>query len=152
MSTWLKAGGAALAVAAVFLAGYKYAAALYEKDIADMQAEQALALKEKTDAYRAKEREQAARLSEAIDALAKARADAVDLSDDLDRVRQLADSYRAKLSAASPDSCDALKERLAGCTKLLEEGAELSAEGARLSGEVAAKKDAITRIHGTVPE
>lgn len=62
------------------------------------------------------------------------------------RLRKLADGYRAKLSGADSDSCDAFRERLAGCTKLLQESAELCEEGARLSGEVAAKKDALTSI------
>ena len=47
--TWLKYLGAALAAAALFVSGYKYAAALYEAEIADIQTQHALALKEKTD-------------------------------------------------------------------------------------------------------
>ena len=144
--TWLKYLGAALAAVAIFASGYKYAAAIYEADIADMQAQHVLALKEKTDEYRAKEQSQAQQLADAWDVLERARAESVSLRGDVDRVRKLADSYRARLSAASTDSCDALRERLAGCTKLLEESAELCEEGARLSGEVAAKKDALASI------
>lgn len=146
MNTWLKIGGALFAAVALFVGGYKYAAALYEAEISDMQARHALALKDKTDEYRAKEQSQAKQLADAWDALERARAESVDLRSDVDRVRKLADSYRARLSAASTDSCDALRERLAGCTKLLEESAELCEEGARLSGEVAAKKDALASI------
>lgn len=144
--TWLKWGGVALAAASIFVAGYKYAAALYETDIANLQTQHALAIKEKTDEYRAKEQEQAKKLAEAWDELENARAESVSLRDDVDRVRKLADSYRAKLSGTDSDSCDALRERLAGCAKLLHEGAELSAEGARLSERVAAKKDAVVKI------
>lgn len=145
--TWFKWAGAALAAAALFVSGYKYAAALYEADIADMQAQHALALKEKTDEYRAKEQNQAQQLADAWDQLERSRAESVDLRSDVERVRKLADDYRARLSAAGTDSCDALRERLAGCTKLLEEGAKLSTEGAELSSRVSARKDALVKIH-----
>lgn len=144
--TWFKWAGAALAAAALFVSGYKYAAALYEADIADMQAQHALALKEKTDEYRAKEQSQAQQLADAWDQLERARAESVDLRADVDRVRKLADSYRAKLSGTGSDSCDAVRERLASCTELLSEGAGLSAEGADLAERVAARKDAVVKI------
>ena len=144
--TWLKWGGVALAAASIFVAGYKYAAALYETDIANLQTQHALALKEKTDEYRAREQQQAEALVAAWDQLEQARAESVDLRADVDRVRKLADSYRAKLSGTDSDSCDALRERLAGCTNLLQEGAELSAEGARLSEGVATKKEAAVNL------
>lgn len=144
--TWLKYLGAALAAAALFVSGYKYAAALYEADIADLQAQHALAMKDKTDEYRAKEQSQAKQLADAWDALERARAESVNLRGDVDRVRKLADNYRSRLSAAGTDSCDAVKERLASCTKLLEEGAKLSAEGADLAERVAARKDAVVKI------
>lgn len=147
--TWIKHLGAALAAAALFVFGYKYAAALYEADIADLQAQHALALKEKTDEYRAKEQSQAQQLADAWDALERARAESGSLRDDVDRVRKLADNYRTRLSAAGANSCDALKERLAGCTKLLEEGAKLSVEGAELSSRVSARKDALAKIHSS---
>ena len=146
--TWLKYLGAALAAAALFVSGYKYAAALYEADIADLEAQHALALKEKTDEYRAKEQNQAKQLADAWDQLERARAESVDLRADVERVRKLADNYRSRLSAAGTDSCDAIRERLASCTSLLAEGAGLSAEGAGLAEGIAAKKDAVIKIHG----
>ena len=146
--TWLKYLGAALAAAALFVSGYKYAAALYEAEIADIQTQHALALKEKTDEYRSKEQSQAKQLADAWDALERARAESIDLRADVDRVRKLADRYRARLSAASADSCAPLRKRLASCTKLLEEGAKLSAEGSELAERVAAKKDAVVKIYG----
>lgn len=142
----LKLSAAIFVIIATFIAGFKYAAALYEADIAQILKEHALAIKEKTDEYRSKEQLQAKQLAEAWNQFEQARAESVDLRADVERVRKLADSYRARLSAASTDSCDALRERLAGCTKLLEESAELCEEGARLSGEVAAKKDALASI------
>lgn len=147
--TWFKYLGAAFAAAAFFIGGYKYAAALYEADIADMQAQHAMAMKEKTDEYRAKEKTQAQQLADAWDALERARTESVSLRGDVDRVRKLADNYRSRLSEAGTDSCDAIKERLASCTRLLEEGAELSAEGARLSEEIASKKDTLSIVRRT---
>lgn len=147
MNTWLKVASCAVVGLLIFGAGYKYAAALYEADIADMQAHHALALKEKTDEYRAKEQSQAKQLADAWSALERARAESADLRVDVDRVRKLADNYRARLSAAGANSCDAVRERLASCTELLSEGAGLSAEGADLAERVAARKDAIIKIH-----
>ena len=146
MSAWLKSVGCAVVAALIFVAGYKYASAIYKEEIAQIRAEHALATKELTDEYRKKERSQAAALADAWDQLERARAESVDLRADVDRVRELADNYRSRLSAAGSDSCDAIRERLAGCTKLLEEGAKLSSEGAGLLGKVAAKKDAVVKI------
>lgn len=146
MISWYKAVAVAMAAAAFFIGGYRYAAALYEADIAQLLKEHALAIKEKTDEYRAKEQLQAKQLAEAWSQFEQARAESVDLRADVERVRKLADSYRTKLSGTDSDSCDALRERLASCTKLLQEGADLSAEGAKLSGEIAVKKDAISKL------
>lgn len=147
--TWFKYLGAAFAAAAFFIGGYKYAAALYEADIADMQAQHAMAMKEKTDEYRAKEKTQAQQLADAWDALERARAESVSLRDDVDRVRVEADHYRAELSRANSDSCTSFRKRLARCTDLLAEGASLSSEGAGLAERVAARKDAVVKIHST---
>lgn len=147
MNVWLKIGGALFAAVALFASGYKYAAALYEADIADMQAKHALALKDKTDEYRAKEQSQAKQLADAWDALERARAESVDLRADVDRVRDEADRYRAELSRANPDSCTPIRKRLARCAELLSEGAKLSVEGAELSSRVSARKDALVKIH-----
>ena len=145
--TWFKWAGAALAAAALFLSGYKYAAAIYEADIADMQAKHALALKDKTDEYRAKEQSQAKQLADAWDALERARAESVDLRADVERVRDEADRYRARLSAAGADSCTPVRKRLASCVGLLSEGSGLAAEGAELSQELSGKHDALARMH-----
>lgn len=147
--SWLKWAGAALAAAAIFVSGYKYAASIYKAEIAQLREEHALATKELTDEYREKERGQAQQLADAWDKYEKARAEYVSLRGDVDRVRKLADNYRSRLSEAGTDSCDAIKERLASCTRLLEEGAELSAEGARLSEEIASKKDTLSIVRRT---
>ena len=147
MNVWLKIGGALFAAVALFACGYKYAAALYEADIADMQAKHALALKDKTDEYRAKEQNQAKQLADAWDQLERARAESVSLRDDVDRVRIEADRYRAELSRASSDSCTPFRKRLARCVGLLEEGSSLSEEGASLSQRVSGKQEALARLH-----
>lgn len=147
MNAWLKVATCAVAGFLIFGAGYKYAAALYEADIADMQAQHALALKEKTDEYRSKEQSQAKELAAVWDQLERARAESVNLRDDVDRVRDEADRYRAELSRANPDSCGALRERLSSCTELLEEGASLSVEGAGISQRIAGKHDAVIKLH-----
>lgn len=146
MSAWMKVAACAVAGLLIFGSGYKFAAALYEADIADLQAQHALAVKEKNDEYRSKEQLQAKQLAEAWNQLEQARAESVDLRSDVERVRRLADDYRKRLSAASTGSCEPIKERLAACTKLLEESAELCEEGARLSEGVATKKDAIANL------
>lgn len=148
MNAWMKVAACAVAGLLIFGSGYKFAAALYEADIADLQAQHALAMKEKTDEYRAKEQSQAKQLADAWDTLERARAESVSLRGDVDRVRVEADRYRAKLSRAGSDSCSAIRERLASCTELLSEGTGLSAEGARLVERVAARKDAVVKIHG----
>ena len=149
MNTWLKVFAYSVAGLLIFGSGYKYAAALYEADIADMQAQHAMAMKEKTDEYRAKEKTQAQQLADAWDALERARAESVSLRDDGDRVRVEADHYRAELSRANSDSCTPFRKRLARCTDLLAEGASLSSEGAGLAERVAARKDAVVKIHST---
>lgn len=146
MSAWMKVAACAVAGLLIFGSGYKFAAALYEADIADLQAQHALAMKEKTDEYRAKEQSQAKQLADAWDTLERARAESVSLRDDVDRVRVEADRYRAKLSRAGADSCSAERERLARCVELVREGSELSSEGAELSVRVSAKKDALAKI------
>lgn len=146
MSTWLKAGVTALFVALAFFSGYRYAAALYEADIAQLMKEHALAIKEKTDEYRAKEQLQAKQLAEAWSQFEQARAESVDLRADVERVRKQADDYQRRLSRADTDSCGPVRERLARCVVLVREGAELSAEGADLSVRVSAKKDALAKI------
>lgn len=150
MNTWLKVTSCAVVGLLIFGAGYKYAAALYEADIADMQAHHALALKEKTDEYRSKEQSQAKELAAAWDQLERARAESVSLRDDVDRVRKLADSYRTKLSGADSDPCAPIRKRLTSCTRLLEEGASLSSEGAGLAEGIASKKDAVIKIHSAL--
>lgn len=147
MGVWLKVGGALIAAAALFVSGYKYASALYEADIADLQAQHALALKEKTDEYRAKEQSQAQQLAAAWDALERARAESVDLRADVDRVRKQSAVLERKLSRTNTATCASERKLLAGCTRLLARGAGLVERCEKLARDSAAKHDAVVKLH-----
>lgn len=154
VGAWIKIGAVVLAASAFFFGGYKYAAALYQADIDQLKAGHALALAEKEKEYRANERKQIEAISQAWEdydktmaELAESRADRASLRVELERVRNLADGYRARLSEASANPCKHISERLARCVGLLEEGAGLATEGAELSQRVNSKKDAVVRIH-----
>lgn len=154
MSTWIKIGAVAIAAAALFFGGYRFAAALYQADIDELKASHALALAEKEKENRANERKQNEALSAAWEEverqkadLAQSRADSGSLRLELERVRVQSDSYRKRLSAAGASSCKHFAERLDRCVGLLEEGASLSSEGAGLSQRVSGKHDALVRMH-----
>lgn len=154
MSTWIKIGAVVFVAAALFLGGYRFAAALYQADIDEMKASHALALVEKEKEARANERKQSEALSQAWEEverqkadLAESRADSGNLRIELERVRQLADRYLKRLSAAGASSCKHFAERLDRCVGLLEEGASLSSEGAGLSQRVSGKHDTLAWMH-----
>lgn len=154
MSTWIKIGAVVLVAAALFLGGYRFAAALYQSDIDELKAAHALALADKEKEARANERKQTEALSAAWEeverqkaVLAQSRADSGNLRIELERVRQLADRYRKRLPAAGANSCKHFAVRLDRCVGLLEEGAGLAAEGAELSQRVSGKHDALARIY-----
>ena len=154
MSTWIKIGAVAIAAAALFFGGYRYAAALYQADIDELKASHAMALAEQEKENRANERKQADALAQAWEEvekrkaeLAESRADSGNLRIELERVRNLADSYRARLSAAGASSCKHFAKRLSSCVGLLEEGSGLSEEGASLSQRLSAKHDAVVKLH-----
>lgn len=154
MSTWIKIVAVVLVSAALFLGGYRFAAALYQADIDELKAAHALALADKEKENRANERKQNEALSAAWEEverrkaeLAESRADSGSLRIELERVRQLADRYRTRMSAAGASSCKHFAVRLERCVGLLEEGAGLSSEGASLSQRVSGKHDALARLH-----
>lgn len=144
---WIKWAGAALAAVAIFASGYKYAAAIYEADIADMQTQHALALKEKTDKYRAKEQNQAKQLADAWDQLEPARAESVDLRDDVERVRKQSAALERKLSRANTATCASERKLLAGCSIFLARGAGLVERSERVARDSATKHDAVVKLH-----
>lgn len=154
MSTWIKIGAVVLVAAALFLGGYRFAAALYQADIDAMKADHALALADKEKEARANERKQSEALSQAWDEvekrkaeLAESRADSGSLRLELERVRVESDRYRKRLSAAGASSCKHFAERLDRCVGLLSEGSGLASEGAELSQRLSGKHDALARIY-----
>lgn len=154
MSTWIKIGAVAIGAAALFLCGYRFAAALYQSDIDAMKAAHALALAKKEKEARANERKQSEALSQAWEEvekrkaeLAASRADSGSLRLELERVRVESDRYRKRLSATGANACKHFAERLDRCVGLLSEGTGLATEGASLSQRIAGKHDALIRMH-----
>lgn len=146
--TYLKIAGALLAVLLAFGGGYRYAAALYGRDIAALREDYA----ERTSAlerqYREKEETNARNLVAAWEARDKALADADGLRAAVDRVRVEADRARSALSRADASACTAERAKLA-------EGAEVVARLAKdlgacsqLASELAADKDATIKAIG----
>lgn len=145
--SWLKWAGAALAAAAIFVSGYKYAASIYKAEIAQLREEHALATKELTDEYREKERGQAQQLADAWDKYEKARAESVDLRADVERVRNEADRYLSRLSSADrKSSSSSYQTQVFTCTRLLKESAELLEEGGRMAQEFAIGGETVVRL------
>lgn len=154
MNTWIKIGAVAIAAAALFFGGYRFAAALYQSDIDELKAAHAMALAKKEKEARANERKQSEALSKAWDEvekrraeLAESRADSGSLRLELERVRVQSDRYRKRLSAAGANACKHFAVRLDRCIGLLEEGASLSSEGAGLSQKLSGKHDAVVKLH-----
>ena len=135
-----------VASAAIFIAGYQYAAALYTKDIEELRrdyAERSQAMEEKHRAHEQKQTQALVAAWEERDA-ALARID--DLTGDVERVRKQADAARRRLSGAGPDSCKSCREQLARCSGIVVRGTELVRRGVELSERTAIDKDAIAKI------
>lgn len=154
MSTWIKIGAVAIAAAALFLGGYRFAAALYQSDIDAMKAAHALALADKERENRANERKQTDALAKAWEEverqkaeLAESRADSGSLRLELERVRVESDRYRKRLPATGANACKHFAVRLDRCVGLLSEGSGLAAEGAELSQGLSGKHDALAKMH-----
>lgn len=135
--TYLKIAGALLAVLLAFGGGYRYAAALYEKDAAELREAEAVA---RADLGR----KQYAKMVEALDALAGLRGELADARADAERVR---DAFDRRLRRAEAITQDADGAELAACTKLLRESVDLLSEGRKLALEIGAKHDALVSTH-----
>lgn len=145
--TWFKWIGVLLCAVGIFVSGYKYAASTYKAEIAQLREEHALATKELTDEYRAKEQSQAKQLADAWDQLERARAESDDLRDDVDRVRNQAAAIERKLSRSSAASCASERKLLAGCASLLARGASLVERCEKVARDSATKHDAVVKLH-----
>lgn len=132
--TYLKIAGALLAVLLAFGGGYRYAAALYEKDAAELREAEAVA---RADLGR----KQYAKLVEALDALADLRSELSNARADAERVRRAAEVRERRESASA---CGAERAAVSACEGLLRESVGLLAEGRGLLQETAGVHDAVT--------
>lgn len=131
--TYLKIAAAALAVLLAFGGGYRYAAALYEKDAAELREAEAVARADMG-------RKQYAKMVEALDALAGLRGELADARADAERVRRAAEVRARRTSAAA---CSAERAAITACERLLRESVGLLAEGRELLQETAGVHDAL---------
>ena len=137
---------AVVALAAAFLGGYQFAAALYGEDIATLKEDYATRSQALEEKYRAKEQSTIQKLSEAWALRDAALGHVDDLSGELERVRLEADAARRRMSGAGPDSCKSCREQLARCSGIVVRGAELVRRGVELSERTAIDKDAVVKI------
>lgn len=131
--TYLKIAGALLAVLLAFTGGYRYAAALYEKDAAELREAEAVARADMG-------RKQYAKMVEALDALAGLRGELADARADAERVRRAAEVRERRASASA---CSAERNAVSACEKLLRESVDLLGEGRGLLQESAGIHDAL---------
>lgn len=131
---------------ALFVGGYRYAAAIYGEDIAELREDYASRAQQLEEKYREKERATAQSLVDAWEARDAALARASDLSGDLDRVRLEADAARRRLSGTTSDTCKLERERLGRCSGLVVRGAELVKRGVELSERTAIDKDSVVQL------
>lgn len=134
--TYLKTAGALLAVLLAFGGGYRYAAALYEKDAAELREAEAVARADMG-------RKQYAKMVEALDALAGLRGELADARADAERVRR---AFERRLRRAEGLAGDSGGAELARCTALLRESTELLSEGRELALREAARADALSAL------
>ena len=142
----MKYAAVLIASAAVFIAGYQYAAALYTKDIEKMRrdyAERSQVMEEKHRATEQKQTQALVAAWEERDA-ALARVDA--LTGDIDRVRKQAADARRRLSAAGTDSRKSERQQLARSAELVERSTVLLDRCIKLAERTSIDKDALSKI------
>ena len=142
----MKNGLVLIIAVCAFFGGYRYAAALYGQDIAELREDYAARAQSLEIKYREKERTYAQSLVDAWEARDKALARVDDLGADLERVRKQAADARSRLSATGAGTCDAEREQLARCADLVERGAELVRRGVELSERTAIDKDSVVQL------
>lgn len=145
-STSIKCLAVISAVVVAFAAGYKFAAALYGADIAELRedyATRAAALEEK---YREEEKGQAAALAAAWEERDRARVDAVDLRADLERVRGEYDDFKRRMSRADANPAKPDREPGGGGADLVARCSEVVARCVGLAQELSADRDAVSSL------
>lgn len=132
-----KAVAAVIALGAAFVNGYSLAAALYERDAAELREAEAVA---RADLGR----KQYEKVVHAMDALASVRGELSAARADVERVRRAAEVRERRASAAA---CNAEQAAVARCEKLLRESVGLIEEGRSLLLRNAAVHDALVSTH-----
>lgn len=138
--------GAVIALLIATISGYKYAAALYSEDIAKLKEDYAKRTADLEAKYRAQEKESKDAIIKAWTERDKARANAIDLRADVDRLRIEADKARSSLSGTTDYTGNTCKIELSECTRLLERGASLLDRSNKMVQDVTADKDAIINM------
>lgn len=146
MSAYLKYFLVTVVCLVVFGAGYQYAAALYEADIAKLKEEHARASKELSEEYRLYEYETNERFAQAWDDMETYRNKSISLTDDVLRVRNETDRLKRRLSQAGDSPCTLEREQILRGAILLERCSGLLERGSGLSQECAIRHDALTKI------
>lgn len=129
-----KAVAAVIALGAAFVNGYSLAAALYERDAAELREAEAVA---RADLGR----KQYEKVVHAMDALANLRGELSAARADVERVRRAAEVRERRASASA---CSAERNAVSACEKLLRESVDLLGEGRGLLQESAGVHDAVT--------
>ena len=146
LSNWIKGLLLVVAVAVAAVLGYTLAARSYSAEIARMQADFSARAQEQAEKNLQEAEKNAKTLAEAIAARDAALRELDAARGDSDGLREQLASYERKLSSAGPSACESERKRLAGCVRLLREGAGLADEGARLAQRIAIDKDAIAAL------
>ena len=129
-----------------FVAGYRYSAALYGEELAELREDYARRAVELQEEYRAKERFAKDSMVAAWEQRDAAYARLRERGAELERVRGEADAAKRRLSSAGAATCATERKQLARCAGLLERGYGLLERGVELSSRTAIDKDVIVKI------
>lgn len=146
---WLKVLAAVFGMAAAFVGGYQYAAALYGADISALREDYAMRSAALEEKYREREKGQAAAITAAWEERDKARADAVDLSADLERVRGEYAAFKRRVSGTDAGAGDAHVEQGRGGADLVARCSGLLARCVGMAQEMSADRDAVRSLTST---
>ena len=140
---WWKILAAVFGMAAAFVGGYQYAAALYGADISALREDYAMRSAALEEKYREREKGQAAAITAAWEERDKARADAVDLGADLERVRGEYAAFKRRVSAADTDTKKPNVQPCRGGEELVARCSEVLTRCVGMAQELSADRDAV---------
>lgn len=140
---WWKILAAVFGMAAAFVVGYQYAAALYGADISALREDYAMRSAALEEKYREREKGQAAAITAAWEERDKARADAVDLSADLERVRGEYAVFKRRVSAADTDTKKPNVQPCRGGEELVARCSDVLTRCVGMAQELSADRDAV---------